>query len=109
MKRSDFVLSWLPPEIASTASEELWELAIADAKCEGYIRRQMITIGDAGRNDEQEIPDRFDFARVNGLSREAQEKLARIRPTSLGQARRISGVTPADAAIVSIYLKQSRA
>jgi tRNA uridine 5-carboxymethylaminomethyl modification enzyme len=108
MKRVDFALGWLPPEIASTAPEELWELAVADAKCEGYIRRQMTNNGDIGRYDDQKIPDRFDFARVNGLSREAQEKLARIRPTSLGQARRISGVTPADAAIVSIYLKHSR-
>jgi tRNA uridine 5-carboxymethylaminomethyl modification enzyme len=105
MKRVDFDLGWLPLEIASTAPEELWELAVADAKCEGYIRRQMVNKVDTGRYDGQEIPDQFDFARVNGLSREAREKLARLRPTSVGQARRISGVTPADAAIMSIYLK----
>jgi tRNA uridine 5-carboxymethylaminomethyl modification enzyme len=104
MKRADFALRWLPPEIASTAPEELWELAVNDAKCEGYIRRQMAKGGDSSRYDEQRIPDQFDFARVNGLSREAREKLVRVRPTSVGQARRISGVTPADAAIMSIYL-----
>lgn len=104
MKRADFALRWLPPEIASTAPEELWELVVNDAKCEGYIRRQMTKGGDSSRYDEQRIPDQFDFARVNGLSREAREKLVRVRPTSVGQARRISGVTPADAAIMSIYL-----
>jgi len=104
MKRPDFALRQLPPEIASTAPEELWEVAVNDAKCEGYIRRQMAKGGDSSRHDEQRIPDQFDFARVNGLSREAREKLIRVRPTSVGQARRISGVTPADAAIMSIYL-----
>ena len=104
MKRADFALRWLPPEIVSTAPEELWELAVNDAKCEGYIRRQMAKGGDSSRYDEQRIPDQFDFTRVNGLSREAREKLVRVRPTSVGQARRISGVTPADAAIMSIYL-----
>jgi tRNA uridine 5-carboxymethylaminomethyl modification enzyme len=108
MKRADFSLSWLPREIASTAPNELWELVVADAKSEGYIRRQMARDGDAVRYDEQKIPDRFDFARVSGLSREAREKLARLKPTSVGQARRISGVTPADVAIMAIYLKHSR-
>ena len=42
MKRADFALGWLPSEIIATAPEELWELAVADAKCEGYIRRQMV-------------------------------------------------------------------
>ncbi|MEP6685878.1 MAG: FAD-dependent oxidoreductase [Verrucomicrobiota bacterium] len=107
MKKPDFALSWLPPEIASVAPEELWDVVVADAKCEGYIRRQMAKDVETVRYDEQKIPDQFDFARVNGLSREAQEKLARLRPTSIGQARRISGVTPADAMIMSIYLKSA--
>ena len=107
MKRADFSLSRLPSEIASLAPEEHWDLVVADAKSEGYIRRQAVN-GDVSRYDEQAIPDQFDFARVNGLSREAREKLARHKPTSVGQALRMSGVTPADAAIMSIYLKQSR-
>ncbi len=107
MKRADFTLAVLPSEVLSIAPREIWELAMTDAKSEGYIRRQAATNGDTVRYDEQRIPEQFDFARVTGLSREAREKLTRIRPTSVGQASRISGVTHADATIMAIYLRNS--
>jgi tRNA uridine 5-carboxymethylaminomethyl modification enzyme len=54
------------------------------------------------------IPDNIDYSEIHSLSREAREKLTRIRPRSLGQALRISGMTPAAVSALSIYLKKNR-
>ena len=57
--------------------------------------------------DQQRIPDGFDFREVAGLRSETRQKLTAIRPTSLGQASRISGITPADVSILSIWLSRN--
>jgi tRNA uridine 5-carboxymethylaminomethyl modification enzyme len=108
MKRPQFRLGDLPGEITRVAPAEIWDLAETDLKLEGYIRRQ------AGQNQRltsrgnQQIPDRFDYALVPGLRPETRQKLAAIRPTTIGQATGISGVTPADVAIISIWLDKKR-
>jgi len=79
------------------------QLAI-EAKYEGYIKRQRLSIERQLRLEDQPIPDGLDFHQIRGLSRESQDKLARIRPRSLGQAGRVGGVTPADVALLSVHL-----
>ena len=78
------------------------EIAI---KYSGYIARQQIDIQRINEIGEKQIPMSFDFASVVGLRTEARQKLMKIRPTTLGQASRISGVSPADISILLISLK----
>lgn len=104
LKRPDFHRENLPIEIASLAPAEIWDLIETEFKYEGYATRQADQNREVARRGFQKIPDGFDFTRVIGLSSETRQKLSVVRPTSLGQAARISGVTPADVAIISIWL-----
>lgn len=76
-----------------------------EIKYAGYIARQQRTIKDVKRLENTPIPEDFDYAPLNGLRLEAREKLARIRPVSLAQARRIPGVSPADMAVLSVAVE----
>jgi tRNA uridine 5-carboxymethylaminomethyl modification enzyme len=73
-----------------------------EVKYEGYLKRQDEQIALFKKNESLIIPDDFDYAAVKSLSNEGREKLAKIRPRSIGQAMRISGVSPADATILMI-------
>ena len=75
-------------------------------KYEGYIRRQEESAAKFAQGEGRRIPPDFDYDRVPGLSLEVREKLVAVRPRSLGQAARISGVTPAALAILMVYLKR---
>ena len=75
-------------------------------KYEGYIRRQEESAAKFAQGEGRRIPPDFDYAEVPGLSLEVREKLQEVRPRSLGQAARISGVTPAALAILMVYLKR---
>jgi tRNA uridine 5-carboxymethylaminomethyl modification enzyme len=75
-------------------------------KYEGYLRRQDDQIRVFERNEAVRIPSGFDFSRVRSLSSEGKEKLQKVQPESLGQASRISGVTPADIAILMVSLRR---
>ncbi|TKB70454.1 MAG: tRNA uridine-5-carboxymethylaminomethyl(34) synthesis enzyme MnmG [Nitrospira sp.] len=86
---------------------------IADAvevaiKYEGYIRRQLSQIAKFKKLENRRIPAGFAYARISGLSREAVEKLTRVRPSSIGQASRISGVTPAAISLLLVALERDR-
>jgi tRNA uridine 5-carboxymethylaminomethyl modification enzyme len=76
------------------------------AKYEGYIRRERDRIAKAGKMESVRIPVDFDYDSIIALRFEAREKLKRIRPGSLGQASRISGVNPADVSILSVWLER---
>jgi tRNA uridine 5-carboxymethylaminomethyl modification enzyme len=76
-----------------------------EVKYEGYIRRQLRDAERFRAMETRRIPDTFDFARLRHLRAEAREKLARVRPVSLGQASRIAGVTPSDLQILSVHLR----
>ena len=81
-----------------------------EVKYEGYIRRQDEELArEADAFDAASIPPNLDFAGIRGLSHEAIEKLSRQRPTSVAQARRIPGVTPAALSLVLIHLKRANA
>jgi tRNA uridine 5-carboxymethylaminomethyl modification enzyme len=107
LKRPDFSTVNLPIELVSLVSAEIWELVETELKYEGYAVRQANQNRDIARNDLQRIPDGFDFGKIAGLRAETRQKLCAIRPTSLGQAARVSGITPADIAIISIWLSKS--
>jgi tRNA uridine 5-carboxymethylaminomethyl modification enzyme len=77
---------------------------VMETKYAGYVERQAAAVERFQRLESKAIPAHFDYAAVPQLRAEAKEKLSRVRPTSLGQASRISGITPADLAIVMFYL-----
>ena len=83
------------------ALTESVEIAV---KYEGYIRRQMAEVAEFARLEHRAIPEDIDYAKIDGLRLEAREKLAAIRPQNLGQAGRISGVSPADVAALMLYI-----
>jgi len=75
-----------------------------EAKYAGYIRRQTATIERQEQVDTVRIPDAFDFHACPQLRAEAKERLSRVRPRHIGQASRISGITPADLVVLMLYL-----
>jgi tRNA uridine 5-carboxymethylaminomethyl modification enzyme len=81
------------------------EQVLIDTKYSGYVARQQQQIERQRRMSERRIPDQFDYGQINHLRQEAREKLSRIRPLSLGQASRISGITPADVALLLAHLQ----
>ncbi len=93
------------PQVASlgVSAEAAREVEI-EAKYAGYLARQEIQVQRARRMEDRAIPDDLDYALVPHLGTEAREKLARVRPRSLGQAGRIAGIGPADQAVLTIYL-----
>jgi tRNA uridine 5-carboxymethylaminomethyl modification enzyme len=76
-----------------------------EAKYSGYIDQQERQVDRLKEAERRSIPDSFRFRGVPGLSREIQDKLERVRPSTLGQAGRIPGVTPAAVAILDVYLR----
>jgi tRNA uridine 5-carboxymethylaminomethyl modification enzyme len=77
-------------------------------KYEGYIIKQLAQVEKFNKLEEKLIPEWLDYACIFGLSSEARQKLAKVRPVSIGQAARISGVSPADISVLLIYLEQRR-
>ena len=75
-------------------------------KYEGYIRRQQAAIDEMRRLENRLLPPDIDYTTITGLRKEAQEKLGRVRPRSVGQASRISGVSPADISVLIVWLSQ---
>ncbi len=88
----------LPPEVA-----EQVEISV---KYAGYIQRQLQEVEELRRMEDRALPAGIDYASIQGLRLEAREKLAAVRPLNIGQACRISGVSPADVAALMIYLEK---
>jgi tRNA uridine 5-carboxymethylaminomethyl modification enzyme len=86
--------------------KEAWEQVEIQVKYDGYIKRQMEQIERFKKLEEVRFPEDFDFSSVIGLSKEVMEKLTKIRPFSLGQTSRISGITPAAISILMVNLKK---
>jgi tRNA uridine 5-carboxymethylaminomethyl modification enzyme len=91
------------PELASVSADVAEQVA-SDAKYAGYIARQELAVARQRRLAEKRIPDGFDFAAITQLRAEAREKLCKVQPRSLAQAGRISGITPADLALLVVHL-----
>ncbi len=94
----DTVLATVPPDILARVEY--------DIKYEGFIIQQQKEVEKFRHLENIRIPEGFDFAAIKSLSHEAREKLGRFKPATLGQANRISGITPAAVSILMIYLKK---
>ncbi len=88
-------------------AKEVWEQAELRIKYEGYIKLQQEQVEKLKRLEEKLLPEDIDYQSVRGLRLEAAEKLAKIKPRSVGQASRISGVNPADVSVLLIWLEQN--
>ena len=87
--------------------KEIFEQVEISVKYEGYIKRQEAQIKEMRRLEKKIIPEGIDFNDITGLRLEALEKLNAVRPHNVGQASRISGVTPADISVILIYLAKT--
>ena len=85
---------------------DILERVETDTRYEGYLQKGLEQIEKAKKLEEKRIPEDFDYLAINGLRVEAREKLDAIRPENLGQASRISGVNPADIAVLMVCLKK---
>ena len=85
---------------------EVYEQIEIDCKYEGYISRQQEEIDRIAAQQEMQIPDVIEYRSIRGLSNEVREKLETVRPGTIGQAGRISGVTPVAVSLLLIYLKK---
>ena len=82
----------------------IFEQVEVEIKYNGYIKRQQAMIDEARRLECKRLPDKIEYSEIRGLRLEAIEKLNKIRPESIGQASRISGVSPADISVLLIWL-----
>jgi tRNA uridine 5-carboxymethylaminomethyl modification enzyme len=94
----------LAPGLADVAADVVEQIAY-DLKYEGYVTRQTQQVERQQRLAEKLIPVSVDYARIGQLRQEAKEKLSRVRPLTLAQASRISGITPADMALLLAHLE----
>lgn len=106
LTRPEVTYKDLPGRNEALSDEIIQQVEIA-AKYAGYIERQELEVEKFKSLEDKIIPDTFDFSSVPSLRLEASQKLARIRPTTIGQAARISGVSPADIGILVVWLKRS--
>ena len=107
LKRSNITVEDLVecfPEFKKYPYNVLKEIEI-DVKYEGYLAKQNIQIEQSKKQENTELPDDIDYKKIKGLRLEAQQKLNQIKPLTLGQASRISGVSPADITVLTVYLK----
>jgi len=88
------------------SEKSLLEFVNINIKYEGYLKQQQEDVEKMLLNENVTIPDNFDYSNLKGLRKEAIEKLSQIRPLNLGQASRISGVSPADISVLSILVKK---
>ena len=93
------------PEDVGLSGERLQRI---HAMIQGYIDRQESAVRKLSSMEGKQIPAWLDYKLVNGLRNEAKQKLDAIRPSTLGQASRISGVTPADVALLAVWLRRGR-
>jgi len=103
-RRPENTTARLPASIAGQFPASIWEILEADWKYEGYIAREQARIARMSAQELRPIPRDIDYSAIRGLSAEALQKLEAIRPETLGQAARISGITPADVALLGIWV-----
>jgi tRNA uridine 5-carboxymethylaminomethyl modification enzyme len=108
LKMPGFDLQSLPPDLQRLASPEVWELVETDLKYEGYVQRQAAQNEKLFRDRGRLIPPDLDYEAIGGLRRETRQKLSAVRPASLGHAAQVSGITPADVSIISIWLQKKK-
>jgi tRNA uridine 5-carboxymethylaminomethyl modification enzyme len=105
-RRSENEWETLPEAVLAEFSTELWQLIETNFKYEGHLSRQQSQIDRMARQEGKRIPVGLNYTTIHGLKKEAQVRFTEIRPATLGQAGRIPGITPADLAILVIWLEK---
>jgi len=100
-------LSYIDPHSSSLINSDITAQIGMEIKYEGYIQRQIEQVDKFKKIEHLKIPNDFLYENIPGLSKEVVQKLSRIRPFSLGQASRISGITPAAISVLMVYLRQN--
>ena len=106
LKRPENTPDKLPTELAAQFSKEVWNLVETDLKYEGYLRREQDQIERQQRQEKQAIPATMDYETIPSMRLEAKQKLRDYAPETLGSASRISGITPADISVLSVWIKK---
>ena len=106
LKRPEITIEQIQQYIPMLYEDEIIQQTQIMTKYEGYIKKQEREAQKMLEYDEIKIPEQINYKNINNLALEAREKLQKIKPTSIGQAMRISGVNPADISILMIYLKR---
>jgi len=105
-RRSENSWEMLPESLKNEFSPDLWALIETDFKYEGHLGRQKAQIDRMVRQEGKRLPENLDYASIRGLKKEAQVRFTEIRPSTLGQAGRIPGITPADVAMLAVWLEK---
>jgi tRNA uridine 5-carboxymethylaminomethyl modification enzyme len=105
LRRPEVNYDQLPSRISDLSADVIAEVQTV-VKYAGYVERQKVEVRKAVELEGKGIPDWLDYDRVRGLKIEARLKLKEIRPTTIGQASRIPGVTPADLTLLSVWMKR---
>jgi tRNA uridine 5-carboxymethylaminomethyl modification enzyme len=105
-RRSENAWQTLPEQVLEMFHVELWPLIETNFKYEGHLGRQQAQIDRMARQEHKRLPAELDYTTIRGLKKEAQLRFTEIRPTTLGQAGRIPGITPADLAMLVIWLEK---
>jgi tRNA uridine 5-carboxymethylaminomethyl modification enzyme len=105
LRRPETTYASLPKKNGALPAEVIQQVEIA-LKYEGYIARQEVEVAKMKTLEDKQIPSWMDYGKIPSLRTEARQKLARIQPATLGQAARISGVSPSDIGILMIWMKQ---
>ena len=109
LKRNEITINTLKENnlFTSSYSKEVENQVEIQIKYEGYIAKTQREAEKMLKNEEKQIPENIDYSKVTNLASEARQKLNKVRPTSIGQALRISGVNPADISILMVYLRKN--
>ena len=105
-RRSENTWETLPESLREMFHVELWPLIETNFKYEGHLGRQQAQIDRMARQEGKRLPADLDYASIRGLKKEAQVRFTEIRPATLGQAGRIPGITPADVAMLVIWVEK---
>ncbi len=105
-RRSENSWETLPESLLAEFHTDLWPLIETNFKYEGHLGRQQIQIDRMSRQEGKRLPDDLDYSIIHGLKKEAQVRFTEIRPATLGQAGRIPGITPADLAMLLVWLEK---
>ncbi len=108
LKRHDASWQKLADGLRQKFPDHIWEHMETSLKYQGYIERQNRLIAQLSKAEEQRIPRDYDFRQVRGLGREAIQRLDQVRPETIGQASRVSGVTPSDISLLTVWLKKNQ-
>ena len=103
----DLVAGLIEP-VGMDFSEEVREQIEIQLKYEGYIQKALQQVEKLKKMEDKKVPENIDYDAISGLATEARQKLKNVRPLSIAQASRISGVNPADISILLVYIEQGK-